>query len=44
MLAALDTLRRKGSQSRRILSRWTQLDENALAVECIAAAVAGRCK
>jgi len=42
MLAALDTLRRKGSQSRRNISWWGQLGEGALAVGCIAAAVAGQ--
>ena len=42
MLAAIDTLRRKGSQSRRNISWWGQVGEGALAVGCIAAAVAGQ--
>jgi hypothetical protein len=42
MLAAIDSLRRKGSQSRRNISWWGQVGEGALAVGCIAAAVAGQ--
>jgi len=42
MLAALDALRRKGSQSRRNVTWWGQVGEGALAVGCIAAAVAGQ--
>ena len=42
MLAALDTLRRNGSQSRRDISWWGKVGEGALAVGCIAAAVAGQ--
>jgi hypothetical protein len=42
MLAALDKLRRNGSLTRRIVSWWGQLGEGALAVGCIAAAVAGQ--
>ena len=42
MLASLDNLRRKGSQSRRNVAWWGQVGEGALAVGCIAAAVAGQ--
>lgn len=42
MLAALNSLRRKGSQTKRNVSWWGQVGEGALAVGCIAAAVAGQ--
>ena len=42
MLASLDTLRRKGSQTKRDMTWWGQVGEGALAVGCIAAAVAGQ--
>jgi hypothetical protein len=42
MLAALDSLRRKGSESRRNISWWGKVGEGAIAVGCIAAAVAGQ--
>ena len=42
MLAALDKLRRNGSQTRRDVSFWGQVGEGALAVGCIAAAAAGQ--
>jgi hypothetical protein len=42
MLASLDTLRAKGSETRRNISWWGQVGEGALAAGCIAAAVAGQ--
>ena len=42
MLASLNNLERKGPQSRRDISLWGQVGEGALAVGCIAAAVAGQ--
>jgi hypothetical protein len=42
MLASLDNLRRKGSESRRNVAWWGQVGQGALAVGCIAAAVAGQ--
>jgi len=42
MLAALDKLRRNGSQTRRDVTFWGQVGEGALAVGCIAAAAAGQ--
>jgi hypothetical protein len=41
-LAAIDELKRKGPGSRRDLSIWSQVGEGALAVGCIALAVAGQ--
>ena len=41
-LAAIDELKRKGPGSRRDLSLWGQVGEGALAVGCIALAVAGQ--
>lgn len=41
-LAAIDDLKRKGPGSRRDLSLWAQVGEGALAIGCIAAAVAGQ--
>jgi hypothetical protein len=41
-LAAIEELKRKGSGSRRDLSLWAQVGEGALAVSCIALAVAGQ--
>ncbi len=42
MLAALDELRRKGSESRRNTLWWGQIGEGAVAAGCITAAVAGQ--
>jgi hypothetical protein len=41
-LAALDELKRKGPESRRNLSFWSQVGQGAIAVGCIAAAAAGQ--
>lgn len=41
-LAAIDELKRKGPGSKRDLSLWSQVGEGALAVGCIALAVAGQ--
>jgi len=41
-LAAIEDLKRKGPGSRRDLSLWAQVGEGALAIGCIAAAVAGQ--
>lgn len=41
-LAAIDELKRKGPGSKRDLSMWGQVGEGALALGCIAAAVAGQ--
>lgn len=41
-LAAIDELKRKGPGSKRDLSLWGQVGEGALAVGCIALAVAGQ--
>jgi hypothetical protein len=41
-LAAIEELKRKGPGSRRDLSLWAQVGEGALAVSCIALAVAGQ--
>src|SRR4051794_14443352 len=41
-LAAIEELKRKGPGSRRDLSLWAQVGEGALAVGCIALAVAGQ--
>lgn len=41
-LAAIEELKRKGSGSRRDLSVWAQVGEGALAVSCIALAIAGQ--
>jgi hypothetical protein len=41
-LAAIDDLRRKGPGSKRDLSLWGQVGEGAMAVGCIALAVAGQ--
>jgi hypothetical protein len=41
-LAAIDELRRKGPGFKRDLSLWGQVGEGALAIGCIAAAVAGQ--
>ncbi len=41
-LAAIEELKRKGPGSRRELSFWGQVGEGALALGCIAAAVAGQ--
>jgi len=42
MLAALEKLRRDGSQTKRDVSWWGKVGEGAIAVGCIAAAVAGQ--
>jgi hypothetical protein len=41
-LAALDELKRKGPESRRNMSFWSQVGQGAIAVGCIAAAAAGQ--
>lgn len=41
-LGAIDELKRKGPGSKRDLSLWGQVGEGALAIGCIAAAVAGQ--
>lgn len=41
-LAAIDELKRKGPGSKRDISLWGQIGEGALAIGCIAAAVAGQ--
>jgi hypothetical protein len=41
-LAAIDELKRKGPGMKRDLSLWAQVGEGALAIGCIAAAVAGQ--
>ena len=41
-LAAIDDLKRKGPGMKRDLSLWAQVGEGALAIGCIAAAVAGQ--
>src|SRR3954471_23855841 len=41
-LAAIDELKRKGPGSKRDISLWGQVGEGALAIGCIAAAVAGQ--
>ena len=41
-LAAIEELKRKGPGSRRDLSVWAQVGEGALAISCIALAVAGQ--
>jgi len=41
-LAAIEELKRKGPGSRRDLSLWAQVGEGAMAVGCIALAVAGQ--
>jgi hypothetical protein len=41
-LAAIDELRRKGPGYRRDISMWGQVGEGAIAIGCIAAAVAGQ--
>jgi hypothetical protein len=41
-LAAIEELKRRGPGSRRDLSLWGQVGEGALAIGCIAAAVAGQ--
>jgi hypothetical protein len=41
-LAALDELKRKGPESRRNASFWSQVGQGAIAVGCIAAAAAGQ--
>src|ERR1700745_877282 len=41
-LAALDELKRKGPESRRNLSFWSQVGQGAIAVGCIAGAGAGQ--
>jgi hypothetical protein len=41
-LAAIDELKRKGPGAKRDLSLWAQVGEGALAIGCIAAAVAGQ--
>jgi hypothetical protein len=41
-LAAIDELKRKGPGSKRDLSLWAQAGQGAIAVGCIAAAVAGQ--
>jgi hypothetical protein len=41
-LASIEELKRRGPGSRRDASLWTQVGEGALAVGCIAAAVAGQ--
>jgi hypothetical protein len=41
-LASIEELKRKGPGSRRDLSLWGQVGEGALAIGCIAAAVAGQ--
>jgi hypothetical protein len=41
-LAAIEELKRRGPGSRRDVSLWGQVGEGALAIGCIAAAVAGQ--
>src|ERR1044072_6904938 len=41
-LAAIEELKRKGPGSRRDLSAWAQVGDGALAVSCIALAIAGQ--
>jgi hypothetical protein len=41
-LAAIDELKRKGPGTKRDISLWGQIGEGALAIGCIAAAVAGQ--
>ena len=41
-LAAIEELKRKGPGSRRDLSVWAQVGEGALAISCIALAIAGQ--
>ena len=40
--AAIDELKRKGPGTKRDISLWGQIGEGALAIGCIAAAVAGQ--